>query len=132
MPAIQSNSSEVISSDTVSFCTPSAGLQLLVISSWSVMLKISQRTLPASQDYRNVGREQQRDFADQQRAAFCMMRKPWGHGVCTCKEEEDTVSHGAEHSSEALADDESEQHVDGHIDSSARSARLQGLNLPAA
>ena len=52
--------------------------------------------------------------------------------VATCEEEEDAVAHGAQHGGEALADDEGEEHVGGHVDPSACSARLQGLDLPAA
>ena len=48
-----------------------------------------------------------------------------------CEEEENAVAHGAEHGGEALADDEGEEHVGGHVDASASSARLQGLDLPA-
>lgn len=49
----------------------------------------------------------------------------------TSKEEEHSISHGAEHGGEALSNDEGEQHVAGHIDCGAGSACLQWLNLTA-
>lgn len=52
-------------------------------------------------------------------------------GGLTSKEEEDTPLHAAEHGHEALANDEGEEHVHGHIEGACGCANLQRLDLTA-
>ncbi len=49
----------------------------------------------------------------------------------TSKEKEDSISHGAKHGGEALADHKGEEHVAGDVDGGSSSARLKRLNLAA-
>ena len=49
----------------------------------------------------------------------------------TSKEEEDTPLHAAKHGDEALANDEGEEHVHGHVEGASRCTHLQRLDLTA-